>query len=253
MHIFTRSAILLAATAMLAPAAANARTLAQPQTNSAAPAIKVDPANWLYIETENGSNYVHKSSGAICIEKFRDLKLATIRDYAPDGTNSACQYDKTTEAGLSRLTIYVYTAPGLTGPAAYQGAKDAITQFNQNTAVTVTQRKEEGQNCHKGVIQPLAEGILSRMKKEGSEGEDANLGLGIAMYDYDIPVVNGRPARQETSLLSVYQTGKWIVKTRVTLPKSETSYADACNYGGIASVGQARVITRQDAPAITDS
>ena len=87
------------------------------------------------------------------------------------------------------------------------------------------------------------------MKKEGTEGEDAQLGLGVAMYNYTIPASNGRPASAQTSMLSVYQTGKWVVKTRVTVPASETSYRDACNYGGIASVALARSITRQDAPA----
>lgn len=252
MRFLMCSAVCMSAALVAAPAEISARTLAKPPAAAEAPAAQYDPANWLYVETENGNNYIHKASGAICIDNFRDLKLVGIRDYAPDGTNSGCQYDKNTEAGLSRLTIYVYTDEGLTGPKAYKGARDAITQFNKSTPVTVTERKEEAKTCHRGVIEPLGKAILARMKEQGSEGEEANLGLGLAMYDYDIPEVNSRPAQQQTSMLTVYETGKWIVKTRVTIPKSDESYAQACNYGGIASVAQAGAITRKDAPAYAD-
>lgn len=212
--------------------------------------LQPDPSIWLPVTTDKGRNYVHAKSGAICADTFRDLTLTAITDYAPDGTNSGCQYDRVDEAGLSRLTLYIYTAEGLTGPIAYKGAKDAITQFHNSTPVTVTERTAEGQQCHRGVIKPLAEAILGRMQKDGGEAKDANLGLGLAMYDYSIPARAGKPAEEQTSMLSVFQTGKWIVKTRVTLPKSENSYEAACNYGGITSVAQARVITRKDGPAV---
>lgn len=235
------------------PAFAQEAALQTGPTEAPSPSIKVNPANWLFINTKDGENYVHKASGAICVGNFRDLKLTAIRDYAPDGSNIGCQYDKAGEQGPSRLTVYVYTAEGLTGPKAYQGAKDAIAQLGQTTATTIIERKEEGQKCHQAVMRPLAQALLGRMKEEGAEGEEAQLGLGLALYDYDIPKINGRPAAAQTSMLSVYQTGKWIVKTRTTLPKSETSYGDACNYGGLASVALARVITRKDGPALVGS
>lgn len=252
MRFLMCSAVCLSAALIAAPSAVSAQAVAKPQAAAETQAIQYNPANWLFIETENGKNYVHKASGAICVDNFRDLKLAAIKDYAPDGSNSGCQYDKNAVAGLSRLTVYFYTAEGITGPAEYSAAKRTIAQIGEATALTVTERREEAQTCHRGVIEPLGKAILARMKKEGSEGEDANLGLGLAMYDYDIPEVNGRPAQLQTSMLSVFETGKWIVKTRVTIPKSEESYAQACNYGGLASVGLAGVITRQDAPAIAD-
>ncbi len=222
----------------------------KPRIRSARSGISANPANWLPVSTDAGRNFVHIKSGAICPDIFRDLKLVRIDDHAPDGTNSSCQYQKVDESGFSRLTFYVYTAEGLTGPTAYSMAKNDITEVSKMTALTVTERKAEGQQCHRGVIKPLAEAILARMKKEGSEGQDANLGLGLAMYDYSIPARGDTPAKEQTSMLSVFQTGKWIVKTRVTLPKSEKSYEAACNYGGITSVAQARVITRQDGPAV---
>ncbi|MEO9462481.1 MAG: hypothetical protein ABJ242_07070 [Marinomonas sp.] len=251
---FATAAILSAITAGITPAgtiaSAEARTLARPAL-PAPPPITANPAMWLTVKSEIGQNYVHMASGAICSDQFRGLTLVAITDYAPDGTNSSCQYDMLGGKEFQRMTLYVYTAEGLTGPIAYKGAKQAIGQINETSAITVTERKEEGQQCHRGVIKPLAESILGRMKKEGSEGQEANLGLGLAMYDYSIPARGERPAQEQTSLLSVYQTGKWIVKTRVTMDKTENSYETACNYGGITSVAMARVITRGDAPAYT--
>lgn len=244
------SSLLIGAATLFSSTAAMAQSEEQTPVAPQKREIQYNPDNWLLAETKNGRNFVHKASGGICVDEFRDLELLQVIDYLPDGTNSSCAYGKLTDAGTSKLTIYVYTAEGLTGPIAYNNAKQSIRQIADNSGLTVSDRKEEGRACHEGVIKPLGEAILGRINEEGGEGEKASLGLGLAMYQFDIPEVDGRPAQLQTSMLSVYQTGKWVVKTRVTVPESETSYRDACNYGGIASVALARVITRQNGPAI---
>ncbi len=235
--------------------AASAPALAQDGADGQTPEdaisdlVEFDPANWQLVRSEAGNSYLHKASGAACFDSLHDLELTAIVDFAPDGTNSGCQYDKIEEQKLNRLTVYVYTAEGLTGSMAYNEAKNVIRNLGKNTAITVTERGEEGQKCHQAIVPPLSKAILDRMEKEGLEGEDSHLGLGLMMYDIAIPEIDGRPAVSQTSMLSVYQTGRWVVKSRVTVPKGETSFADACNYGGFASVGLANVINRQKGSA----
>ena len=201
---------------------------------------------WLLVTTDDGgANLLHKSSGAVCPDKFRDLKLVATKDYIKDGTNSSCQFDKKTEDGLTRMTLYFYTHPDLTGPAAYKGAKNAILKQGKITAVKITEKSEDAQQCFQSFVPNLATALLERNKKDNPGKKTSKLQLGVAMFNYDIPKTASGPARSEIALLSVYQTGKWIMKVRVNLPAGETSDVDACRYAAFANIGEAGMISRK--------
>lgn len=199
---------------------------------------KVNEEIWQTVETKGGLNYVHKPSGAICPDDFRDLTFSGIKDFQPTGNDSACEFEKKAEAGLSRMTLYIYQYKGLTGPVAYKTAKDSINQIGQVSNIKVTHQKGESQTCHKAIVPRLGAAILERQKKDKPDETESSVGWGVATYDFE-----SEDRGAQTSLLSVYQTGDWIVKARVTIPSSETSYADACRYAGLASIGLASVIS----------
>ncbi|MEE9433371.1 MAG: hypothetical protein V3V15_03940 [Sphingorhabdus sp.] len=200
---------------------------------------------WNLIMTKDGANLVHKASGAVCPGNFRDLKLTGMKDYVKDGTNSSCQFEKNTKDGLTRMTLYFYTHPSLSSPAAFKSAKNAIFEKSKITAVKITEKREEGQKCFQSFVPNLATSILERNKKDNPGQKTDLLQLGVAMFNYDIPKTASGPAHSETSLLSVYQTGKWIVKARVNLPAGETSGVDACRYAAFANIGEASMISRK--------
>jgi len=212
---------------------------------------KIDPAIWQVKTNEGGASLVHKPSGAVCPTKFRDLKLVAVKDYIKDGTNSACQFEKGAGANLTRLTLYVYTYKNASGVAEYRGAKNAIMEYSKNAAVTITEQKEEAKKCHQSFVPIVAGAILKRNKKDNPDQKDGRLQLGVAMYHYKftdtantVVQAAGTSGRAETSLLSVYKTGKWIVKARINLPAGETSRIDGCRYIAFANLDQARVIRR---------
>ena len=228
--------------AALAFAAAATQVSAQPVSIP-----QVDPVAFEVVNVTSNPVIEHKQSGAQCPINLGGLSLAAAANLRPgDGTNVGCQYDRTDENGVTRLSVYIYTFDGIDAVREYHGAKAGISQIAEATALTVTEQKEAGQTCFGTLIPQVGEQVIARNALDGLAQEDSPVSLGSAVYNFDVPEVNGNPARQETSLLSVYQAGDWVVKTRVTLPgQGADSAAAACNYAGLATLTQVPLISRK--------
>lgn len=213
----------------------NPQKIAPPQNDI----VKLPPHNkdiWTIVPTDTGAAFYHKNSRAICDARLKDLKLVAIKDYLPDGTNSSCQYEKMTKDGLSRLTLYVYTDPRISGPSEYRGAKQAILDYNKHANLSVSEDDIETKNCFGAIVPKVAEAKLAKETKNSSEPVNQTLQMGVVMFNMDIAANGNRAAYSERTLLTVYQTGKWVVKTRVTVPAGETSSIDACRYAGLPNI-----------------
>jgi hypothetical protein len=204
---------------------------------------RVNDAIWDSVITQDEIKFVHRLSGAVCHAQRGDLVLAKTIDFAPDGSDSGCEYNKTDATGLSRMTLYFYTDPTLSGPQEYRSAKAAIVQNASISAVEVTEDKDEAQKCYQATVPTLAGAILEKRKADGAPSGDSQFAMGLALYDIKVPSINGRPAMGQSSLLSVYQTGDWIIKTRVTLPRDSKSYTEACRYSAFANLYMARTVS----------
>ncbi|MDA7787979.1 hypothetical protein N8940_01965 [Sphingomonadaceae bacterium] len=197
-------------------------------------------------DEEGGGAMIHLKSGAICVEKFRELALNDVRDYTPDGTNSSCQHSAMTEAGMTRLTTYFYTYPGITGQQEFVNARSAISQIAERTATEVTERSDDAKRCHAAIAPRLAQAVAANDAVDAvpsASGEPAaTFGFGLAMYDLDTPAAGDRAARKETSVLLVYQFEDWVVKVRATAPHANDGDFTACNLAGLSASAQASVL-----------
>ncbi|MXO89614.1 hypothetical protein [Pontixanthobacter aquaemixtae] len=210
-----RSALLGAAFAL--PAAASAQSASLPTP---------DPAAFEVTQTDGDRVVAHKQSGGICPMELGGLPLAKTHNLRPsDGTNVACQYDLQQEDGLSRVTGYIYTYRGAEAESEYQAAKGAIRQVSERSAIAITEKPEWGQTCNGAISLAL---VAAAVNDDPDQPHTVNQWATI--YHYDIPAMNGDPARSETSLLSVYEAGDWMVKTRINIPgNSEDDAKKVCD------------------------
>jgi len=198
----------------------------------------VNPDIWSVVPNANGAALVHKKSGAVCDQSFRDLTLTRVIDYAADGTDSSCEYTKTGPEGRSVLTQYFYQRTGRTGAQEFVGGKQAILSFRNSSAMTVTETAEEGKKCFNAVAQKLGPALLAKARQTDPDAKMESMAMGIAMFNFAIPAVQQKPASDLRSLLTVYQIGDWFMKTRVSVPAGKSGGINACRYGGLSSIAQ---------------
>ncbi|WP_162789463.1 hypothetical protein [Altererythrobacter sp. ZODW24] len=208
---------------------------------------KLDPVAFKVANMATKPVIEHIQSGAQCPTLLGQMQLAVTSNLRPgDGTNVGCQYDKTDESGLTRVTMYIYTYPGINGAREYQGAKAQIMQRGDASALKVEELSAVGQVCFDALIPHVGKAAMARNTVDELEQETNPVSFGTATYNFDVPAGNGQPALKQTSLLSVYQAGKWVVKTRVTLPGQGKEVAfRACELSGIATVNQVPLISRK--------
>lgn len=217
--------------------------LAQDSRENVRPPLKMNADHWTMVPRDDGKfGLVHKMSGAICLDTFRDLQLIEVSSFTEDGMDVACQYDKGSGLDLTRLTTYFFKRQGVDGATAYGQAFRQIQQISEMSELTAVHNKEHSQRCVSAVMPRLREAMFPDSTPEDEEVKAFK--MGVAVFDYSFTPEGAVQETKQTSLLSVFQSGEWIMKVRLTTPatENEDSYSQACNYSGLASIASAQAL-----------
>ncbi len=225
--------------------AASVPLAAQNDETPSRPVLNVNSDHWTMLPNSDGTFAVfHNQSGAFCTDTFRELQLSDVTSYTEDGTDVSCSYQIGSGFDMTRLTTYIFQKPGLSGPMAFSQALGQIAQLAENSGLSAERNSEHSERCYNSVLPLLSDTISEQSGSDEAGNEAPEFNMGTAMFDYTFTPSGSDTQVQQTSLLTVYSFGGWIVKTRFTGPEmdQDQSYAKACNYSGLANIALATAI-----------
>ncbi len=134
----------------------------------------------------------HTESGWIFPKAVGDFQRVGDPQVIPGTRDCAAKYERSANGIQSRATVYVYPAESPTADASLDGAKAAIVAYLRSTPL----------------VQLWSEGPFRAGKTQPLVGEKAFYKIGIG------------PESSQTNLY-FFDTGKWVVKARLSVQKTE--------------------------------